>query len=330
MDWNAAPNEKTRAEESAGRAQARRLRRARASARRRGRIRLLAMGLALVVILGGGWAIASSRGPGHRVASPPASSTASSSGTDLQNEANAAAGAYLKAQPRPRTWDLSKIALAAIPADAAVRHATTAKKVVALTFDDGPSEYSTQLLAELKDLGVPATFFVIGRQIAGFENVVAAESSLGNVVGNHTWAHVDLARTRKKQVRSQVADTSEAIFHATGRRPTLLRPPYGSTTRAVNAFLRTRSLVPTLWDVDSEDWRGIAREQIVANVLAAVSPGSIVLMHDGGGDRSPTIAAVPEIVEKLRGRGYTFATVPELLDSGPPSATTSAFFLGNG
>jgi peptidoglycan/xylan/chitin deacetylase (PgdA/CDA1 family) len=332
MDWNSAPTDKTRATESVARAEERRARQARAVARHRGRARLGAVVLVLVAVLAGGWAIASALGShggdGAARSAPPATPTAATGGDVLQNEATAAADAYVKAQPKPSDWELSPVVLGAIPADAAVRQATTASKVVALTFDDGPSEYTAQLVAELKDLGVPATFFVIGRQIEDFPDVVAQENRFGNVVGNHTWGHVDLARQKKKLLRSQVSDTSTAIFRATGRWPTLLRPPYGSTSRKVNTYLRSRRLVATLWDVDSEDWRGIPTPQIVRNVVSGVQPGSIVLLHDGGGSRNATLAAVPLLVARLRGEGYTFRTVPALLDAGPPAASSSSFYMG--
>ena len=338
MNWNSAPTEATKAKASRERAQERRAEQARVTARRRGRIRLAASALGLVLLLAVGWAITSALGGGAKHASATSSSGGAAAGStktdsdgSLQSEAEQAAKAFIAGEPKPTRWTLNSSALAAIPADAAVRHATTTKRVVALTFDDGPSEYTAGLLQILKDLRVPATFFVIGRQIQDFPTSVAAENRLGNVVGSHTWAHVDLAKQKKKKgLVSQISDTDTAILDATGRLPTLLRPPYGSTTRKVNTFLRSRDLVPTLWDVDSEDWRGLAPDKILENIMSEVKPGSIILMHDGGGNREPTLAAVPKIVAKLRGQGYTFVTVPVLLDTGPPAASNSSFYMGGG
>lgn len=192
------------------------------------------------------------------------------------------------------------------------------ERCVALTFDDGPSAVTTpQLLDELDRLGVRATFFVLGQNVAACPEVVARAARAGHVIGNHAWDHRDLTRLSSAEVEKQLTTTSETIAAATGARPTLVRPPYGKVNAAVTEQIRKTGDVDVLWSVDTEDWKTKSKDVTVSRALAA-GPGTIVLLHD---IHSWSVAAVPEIVAGLQAQGYRLVTVPQLFGGTvPPGA----------
>jgi peptidoglycan/xylan/chitin deacetylase (PgdA/CDA1 family) len=180
----------------------------------------------------------------------------------------------------------------------------TVERAVALTFDDGPSpEYTSRVLAVLRRLRVPATFFVVGYLAAEYPALVRAERHAGMVVGNHTYNHPEIPpfdELPAPLVRDEIALANEELARA-GVRSRLFRPPGGSTSPTVVRAARALGERVVLWSVDPTDWRpGIGAKQIIRRVLAAIRPGSIVLLHDGGGDRSATVAALPGIVKGIR------------------------------
>jgi peptidoglycan/xylan/chitin deacetylase (PgdA/CDA1 family) len=188
---------------------------------------------------------------------------------------------------------------------------------IALTFDDGPSVYTPQVLAILSRYGVHATFFEIGRQVGPLAATSRAVIRSGDVIGDHTWSHPDLdAGNAGAQLRS----ARSAIRNATGFRPCLMRPPYGIAPPDVVGIARSLGLLTIQWDVDPADWSRPGAAVIAQRVLSAVHPGSIVVMHDGGGDRSETVAALGTIVPELLARGYHLVTVPQLLGLRPAYA----------
>jgi len=190
-------------------------------------------------------------------------------------------------------------------------------KMVALTFDDGPSVYTPQVLAILNRYGAHATFFEIGRQVGPLAATSRAVIRAGDVIGNHTWSHPDLT---PQNTAAQVRPTQAAIYGATGFRPCLLRPPYGIAPAGVVGIVRSLGLLTIQWDVDPADWSRPGAAVIAQRVLQAVRPGSIVIMHDGGGDRSETVQALGTIVPTLLSRGYHLVTVPQLLGLRPAYA----------
>ncbi|MGD9694473.1 MAG: polysaccharide deacetylase family protein [Thermoleophilia bacterium] len=194
------------------------------------------------------------------------------------------------------------------------------RKLVALTFDDGPGRETTDVIGQLARLRVPATFFVIGRQIAGRESELRAMVAHGHEVGVHTWSHPDLTTLKRPRVRSEVLGTRNLIRRVTGVDPGLLRPPYGAVDRAVLDDIASERMVAALWDVDALDWHADAGPgKIAATVLREVRPGSIILMHDGPvGRPGATVRALPRIVRGLRARGLEPVTVSELLRRDPP------------
>jgi peptidoglycan-N-acetylglucosamine deacetylase len=181
-----------------------------------------------------------------------------------------------------------------------------AERAVALTFDDGPSIYTPRIVAVLRRLHVPATFFTIGFQVDIYPQYVALEREAGMVTGNHTYNHPDVppfAQLPRRLVVDEIALGAESLQRA-GVRPHLFRPPGGSVSEAVVRDAQSLGERIVLWSVDPGDWRkGVSAKQIKAAVLGAVKPGSIVILHDGGGDRTATVRALPLIVRGIRHRG---------------------------
>ncbi|MFF2149404.1 polysaccharide deacetylase family protein [Kitasatospora sp. NPDC058190] len=193
------------------------------------------------------------------------------------------------------------VGVPAAPAEAA------GSKVVYLTFDDGPSPaYTPRILSILDRYGVHATFFEIGENVAAHPSLTQQVARQGHSVQNHSWSHPDLRRLSASSFNAQVGNTDRAIRAQTGRTPKCLRPPYG----AVNATVRSRAAglgkQVVLWSVDPADWSRPGTGAIQSRVLKNVRPGSVILLHDGGGDRSQTAAALPTILSTLKARGYSF------------------------
>lgn len=179
---------------------------------------------------------------------------------------------------------------------------------IALTFDDGPSAYTAGILNVLQQNGVHATFFCIGQQVQTRSGIVREVSQAGNVIGNHTWNHADLTLLTQNQVTWQLSSASTTILQATGISPTLFRPPYGALNATVRGTAAQLGLSPVLWNIDTRDWTRPGVNAIVSSVLDHAVNGSIVLMHDGGGDRSETVQALPQIISGLQQRGFAFVT----------------------
>jgi peptidoglycan/xylan/chitin deacetylase (PgdA/CDA1 family) len=219
--------------------------------------------------------------------------------------------------------------LAALPPTDGVLHGGSARRMVALTFDDGPSGRTPAILRELAHHHAHATFFVVGRSTRGMEPVLRHMAATGNELADHTYSHANLVALRAPGRTRQLEWTSALVREATGIRPRFFRPPYGATGPAVNRLGRELGLVPVLWSVDSRDWQLPGTKAIVRRVLANVKPGSIVLMHDGGGDRRETLRALPAILRALERRHLQPVTLSRLLASVPPaSAFSSTSFDG--
>jgi peptidoglycan/xylan/chitin deacetylase (PgdA/CDA1 family) len=189
---------------------------------------------------------------------------------------------------------------------------------LALTFDDGPGPYTQQLVATLNRLGVHATFFAIGSQLRYFSAGTIAEIKSGDVVGDHTETHPMMAALSPHEQYEELFDQMAQIEVVGGKRPRLFRPPYGSFDATTFKELHHLRLLMILWSVDTSDYTLPGVSAIVHTALAGAKPGAIILMHDGGGNREETIAALPAIVRGLRKRGLHPVTVPQLLEDDPP------------
>ncbi len=181
------------------------------------------------------------------------------------------------------------------------------RRVVALTFDDGPSEYTPAFLDVLREKHVEGTFFEIGQEMPGREDIMRRILREGSEIGNHTMHHVELPGY------SELAEDSALVESSTHFKPCLFRPPGGAVDSAVISTAAELGMRTITWDVDPADWTNPGSGAVYSRVVEATGPGSIVLMHDGGGDRGGTLAALPEIIDTLRARGYRFATVSKLL-----------------
>jgi peptidoglycan/xylan/chitin deacetylase (PgdA/CDA1 family) len=186
-------------------------------------------------------------------------------------------------------------------------------RVVALTFDDGPNPlYTPAILDILRQQNVKATFFMVGKFVDRYPEIARRVVQEGHAVGNHTYTHPDLVTEKPKDIGEEIVRTQEAILRATGVRCSLFRPPYGMRTPLVFKQTRREGLQVVEWSVSSQDWRHPGTEVIVKRILRRTRAGAIFLFHDGRGDRSQTVEALPIIIEALRRQGYSFATVPEL------------------
>jgi peptidoglycan/xylan/chitin deacetylase (PgdA/CDA1 family) len=160
-----------------------------------------------------------------------------------------------------------------------------------LTFDDGPAEDTAALLDVLADHSVTATFFLVGARIAQRAPVVARIAGEGHALGNHSWDHPDLRTLPLRAVREQLTRTSDAIEAAAGVRPSLFRPPFGWTSKPIDALAHELGMRTVLWDVETRDWQRPGAEAIAAAIVSA-HPRAVVLLHDGPADRRETVEAV--------------------------------------
>lgn len=180
---------------------------------------------------------------------------------------------------------------------------------VALTFDDGPNPtWTPQILDILDRYGVKATFFVTGQQVATHPDLARAIVQRGHSIGNHTWSHTRLTATSHQGIVDQLTSTSNVIRSTTGYIVSCARPPYMAGNAEVFNTIASVGMRPAYWTVDTNDWRRPGVEAIVSRALSVRADG-VVLMHDSGGDRSQTIAALPVIIEGLQARGLTITRV---------------------
>lgn len=184
------------------------------------------------------------------------------------------------------------------------------KKVVALTFDDGPDGNTTpQALDILAKYKIKATFFVQGKNIAGNEAILKRMQSEGHEVGNHSWNHPILTKLSLEDAKKQLTDTEDAITKVLGKSSKLMRPPYGAISDDIRNSLDLRFI---MWDVDSLDWKSKNEAAILTEIQHQTSDGAIILMHD---IHQPSVNSLPKVIEYLQEQGFSFVTVSELLNT---------------
>jgi peptidoglycan-N-acetylglucosamine deacetylase len=182
-------------------------------------------------------------------------------------------------------------------------------KVVALTIDDGPSPvYTPQILTILHQYGVIASFSMVGRNVAAFPGVAREVAAAGHMIVNHTWNHYNLGHMPAAAVRDEISQATDAIHAATGERPRMFRAPYGVWSSAVFSYCARAGLTPLAWSVDPRDWSRPGVRAIVRDIDSETRTGSIILEHDGGGNRSQTVAALKIWLPRLLEAGYQFTT----------------------
>lgn len=205
-----------------------------------------------------------------------------------------------------------------------VRLAGEQTRSVALTFDDGPSPYTQRILDTLQRGKAKGTFFTLGNQLAEFPFPLQRAVAEGHAIGDHTWNHADLTKLSPSDVKSEITDQASGVQKAGIPRPRLFRPPYGAFNDETLRVARRAGMLTVLWTVDSNDYKATDPAAMADAVLAETRPGAIILMHDGGGNRTVTSKALPLIVRGLRKRGYKMVTVPQLLISNPPPVQQDA------
>lgn len=184
------------------------------------------------------------------------------------------------------------------------------KKVVALTFDDGPNATTTpQALDILAKYKIKATFFVQGKNIAGNESILKRMQSEGHEVGNHSWNHPVLTKLSLEDAKKQITDTESAITSVLGTSSKLMRPPYGAVSDDIRNSL---DLSFIMWNVDSLDWKSKNESAILTEIQRQTTDGSIILLHD---IHQTSVNSLPRVIEYLQGQGYSFVTVSEMLNT---------------
>ena len=180
------------------------------------------------------------------------------------------------------------------------------RKLIAITFDDGPNYNTNRVLDILKKNDVVATFFVLGSRIKGNEYILKKMVNNGNEIGNHTYSHLLLTKYKEDKIKSEIDTTSDLIFKVTAKRPRLLRPSYGSFNKTIKKLAGSPIII---WDIDTLDWKYHNSNRISKRVISKVKDGDIVLMHD---IYSATANALEVIIPTLKDMGYEFVTVSDL------------------
>ena len=192
----------------------------------------------------------------------------------------------------------------------------TTKKVIALTFDDGPSPtFTPEILALLKEYEAKATFFIIGKQAEKFPEIVQQVAIAGHSIGNHMYVHQIIGKLPFEELRNDLWQAHQLLFQLSGTVPRFFRPPDGYYDEIIveAAEVFDYKVVIWTWGQDSRDWSNISGKSIAQKIIKNVKPGDIILFHDQGGDRSNTIQALEIILPTLTKKGYEFVTLDEML-----------------
>ncbi len=212
-----------------------------------------------------------------------------------------------------------------------VRIAGAQHREIALTFDDGPGPYTPQILAILQREHVGATFFEVGIEERYFNASTTEIAADDDVIGDHTEVHAPMSKLSAKAQRAQLLEQASAIGRFGAPFPRLFRPPYGLWNKTTLSLLHRYRMLMVLWTVDTNDYRRPGVSAIVDAAVDGARPGAIILMHDAGGDRSQTVAALPRIIAALRHQHYQLVTVPRLLlDNPAPRVQNIAAVIGSG
>jgi peptidoglycan/xylan/chitin deacetylase (PgdA/CDA1 family) len=195
------------------------------------------------------------------------------------------------------------------------------EKLVALTFDDGPSDiWTPKILNELKAAGVKATFFMLGEHVEKYPEVARRVAREGHEIGNHSYSHGALIYYTKDELKLTIKKAEEAIEKATGVTTKYFRPPKAWLSKREKKKIKEMGYEIILWSLNSKDWVNFDDKYIIRYLVRNVRPGDIILFHDSGGffdieggNRWETVLAVPRLIEKLREKGYKFVTISELL-----------------
>lgn len=185
------------------------------------------------------------------------------------------------------------------------------KKLMALTFDDGPSKYTDFLVYALSERNVPATFFIIGDNVVKYGSSLEKEKNANCEIGIHSFVHKLFTRLKDEEIKEQIDSTKLAILSETDTNIKLIRVPYGSTSKRVEGVISSCNLTSVLWDIDSYDWKFRNTNKVYDYVLKRVKGNQIILMHD---TYKTSVDAALRLVDTLKDNCYTFVTVSKLLE----------------
>jgi peptidoglycan/xylan/chitin deacetylase (PgdA/CDA1 family) len=245
----------------------------------------------------------------------------------LQTLAGTGAGSFLVTQVAAEDAAITRT-LAYTPY---VRIAGARHREIALTFDDGPGPYTPQVVAALGRAHVPGTFFEVGVEEGYFHAGTSAIVASGFPIGDHTETHAPMSQLSRKQQQAQLLEETSRIGDYGAPFPRLFRPPYGLWNSTTLKLLKKYRMLMVLWTVDTSDYLAPGVDAIVSRAVSGARPGAIILMHDAGGNRSETVAALPKIISQLQARGYRLVTVPRLLlDNPAPANQNIAALAGAG
>jgi peptidoglycan-N-acetylglucosamine deacetylase len=288
------------------------------------RRRAAALGLVAAVALLGGIAVGASGGgttPRRAVAAP------STYLGRIRTLAGSGPGSFAVAEQAAENGAINRT-LAYTPF---VRIAGSQHREVALTFDDGPGPYTPDILRVLERLHAPATFFEVGVEETYFHAGTAEIVAHGYPIGDHTETHAPMSELSRKLQQSQLLQDTAAIGDYGAPFPRLFRPPYGLWNATTLSLLKRYRMLMVLWTVDTSDYQMPGVSVIVQRAVSGARPGAIILLHDAGGNRTETVAALPRIIKRLRARGYKLVTVPKLLlDNPAPKDQDVAALVGAG
>jgi peptidoglycan-N-acetylglucosamine deacetylase len=196
------------------------------------------------------------------------------------------------------------------------------EKAAALTFDDGPSPiWTPPILDALKNSGVKATFFMLGKHVEQYPDIARRVAREGHDIGIHSYHHNNFIFYDKHEVQEDINRTRQIIKDATGKSTTLFRPPKAWLSKREKKKIKEIGYTVVLWSLNSKDWVNFDDKYMIRYIVKNIHPGAIILFHDSGGffkaedgNRIETVNTISGLIEKLRGRGYRFVTVSELLE----------------
>lgn len=203
-------------------------------------------------------------------------------------------------------------------ADILIKKGSDEKKIIALTFDDGPDgKYTPQILDILKENDVKATFFVVGEMVETHPEVLKREFEEGHEIGNHTFTHMNICTDSVEKLNKELTKTQELIKKVTGEEPNLFRPPYRAINENLFNLIKSKNMKVVLWsDFDARDWSNPGVDRIINTIEKNIKNGSIILLHDYNNvrsDKSQTVKALERIVPDLKKQGFEFVTISELI-----------------
>ncbi|MEG2984007.1 MAG: polysaccharide deacetylase family protein [Peptostreptococcaceae bacterium] len=202
--------------------------------------------------------------------------------------------------------------------DIIIKKGNEDKKMIALTFDDGPDEdFSPQILDILKKYEAKATFFVVGQKVGWNPDIVKRASEEGHEIGNHTFTHINICKSSTEQINNEINKTQEIIKEVTGKESEWFRPPYRAINENLFSIMKAKDMKVVLWsDLDPKDWSNPGAYNIVKTIETKSENGTIILLHDYNkirNNKSQTIQALEQIIPKMQGLGYEFVTISEII-----------------